>query len=86
MERIVTKIADAAQRESGAPIEGLGAAPRIHVRAESAGGHKKVAEAWAVVGGTDLSRWRIHCDEGAIIGGEDSAPPPLVYFGAAIAF
>lgn len=85
MDEIVTRVAEAASRERGAG-GGLGTDATINVRAESVGGHKKVAEAWATVGGTDLSRWRIHCDEGAQIGGEDSAPPPMVYFGAAIAF
>ena len=85
MAEIVKRVAEAAPRERGAG-GGLGMDASVHVKARSAGGHKKVAEAWAEVGGTDLSRWRIYCDEGAQIGGEDSAPPPLVYFGAAIAF
>jgi len=32
------------------------------------------------------STWQITCDEGAYLGGDDEAPPPLVYFSAAIAF
>lgn len=28
----------------------------------------------------------ILCDESALIGGDDSAPPPLAYFAASIAF
>ena len=28
----------------------------------------------------------IHCDEGAAIGGDDTAPPPLAYFAASVAF
>jgi hypothetical protein len=32
------------------------------------------------------STWSIRCDEGAYLAGEDTAPPPLAYFSAAIAF
>ena len=32
------------------------------------------------------STWSIVCDEGAYLGGDDTAPPPLVYFSAAVAF
>lgn len=32
------------------------------------------------------STFSIVCDEGAYLGGEDSAPPPLAYFSAGIAF
>ncbi len=32
------------------------------------------------------STWSILCDEGAYLGGDDAAPPPLVYFSAAVAF
>ena len=28
----------------------------------------------------------IPCDEGAVLGGDDSAPPPLAYFASALAF
>jgi len=30
--------------------------------------------------------FEIMCDEGAQIGGDDTAPPPLAYFAASIAF
>ena len=30
--------------------------------------------------------FEILCDEGAQMGGDNSAPPPLAYFGASIAF
>ncbi len=30
--------------------------------------------------------FEILCDEGAAIGGDNTAPPPLAYFGAALAF
>lgn len=32
------------------------------------------------------STFSIICDEGAYLGGDDSAPPPLAYFSAGIAF
>ncbi len=33
-----------------------------------------------------FDRFEIICDESAAIGGDDSAPPPLAYFAASIAF
>ncbi len=30
--------------------------------------------------------YEFYCDEGAGLGGDDSAPPPLLYFSASIAF
>lgn len=30
--------------------------------------------------------FEILCDEGAAIGGDNTAPPPLAYFGSALAF
>jgi hypothetical protein len=33
-----------------------------------------------------FDRFEIVCDESAAIGGDDTAPPPLAYFGAALAF
>ena len=30
--------------------------------------------------------FRMRCDEGACLAGDDTAPPPLSYFSAAIAF
>jgi hypothetical protein len=57
---------------------------RIHVSAESRKGMKKRARVTLEqpVGST----FEINCDEGAYLGGEDSAPPPLSYFSAAVAF
>lgn len=57
---------------------------RVAVEAESLARIKKraVVTLEQPVGST----WSILCDEGAYLGGEDSAPPPLVYFSAAIAF
>ncbi len=33
-----------------------------------------------------FGEFEILCDESAAIGGDDTAPPPLAYFGAALAF
>ena len=33
-----------------------------------------------------FAQFEIVCDESALIGGDDSAPPPLAYFAASIAF
>lgn len=33
-----------------------------------------------------FGQFEILCDEGAAIGGDDTAPPPLAYFGSALAF
>lgn len=57
---------------------------RVSVEAESLAGIKKraIVSLEQPVGST----WSILCDEGAYLGGEDSAPPPLVYFSASIAF
>lgn len=33
-----------------------------------------------------FDRFEILCDEGAAIGGDDTAPPPLAYFASALAF
>jgi len=32
------------------------------------------------------SRWAIKCDEGTRVGSDDTAPPPLAYFSAGLAF
>jgi len=57
---------------------------RVRVHAESLEEMKKraVATLESPVGST----WSIICDEGAYLAGDDTAPPPLVYFSAAIAF
>jgi hypothetical protein len=34
----------------------------------------------------DASSWEMFCDEGQRVGGQDTAPPPLAYFSAGIAF
>lgn len=57
---------------------------KISLEAESLDGMKKkaVVTLEQPVG----SSFSILCDEGAYLAGEDSAPPPLAYFSAGIAF
>lgn len=86
MEEIVRKIAAGTpaapeQRDAG---KAGGQEIRIHVSAESLGKMKKRAVVKS--GRTDGSTWEILCDEGKRIGGEDSAPAPLAYYSAGIAF
>jgi hypothetical protein len=86
MEEIVRKIAAGAppapeQRESG---RAGGQEIRIHISAESLGKMKKRAVVRSAR--TDSSTWEILCDEGKRIGGDDSAPAPLAYYSAGIAF
>ncbi len=58
---------------------------RLRVEAKSLEKMKKQALVTreAPTGG---SAWSILCDEGAYLGGDDAAPPPLAYLSAAIAF
>lgn len=88
MEEIVKKIEEAPVQvppPSGPPgtME-----IRIRVSAETLGGQKKRAEVWGETptGARRNSRWEMLCDEGRSVGGEDTAPPPLAYFSAGIAF
>ncbi len=54
-----------------------GARFTFDVTASKSTGHRKVAQ---------FDHFEIPCDEGPALGGENSAPPPLAYFGAALAF
>lgn len=89
MDEIVRKVAEAAP---GSPVPA--AAPgsldreiRFRVQARTLSRQKKEAEVWNEVGGQPSgSRWAMLCDEGTRIGGDDTAPPPLAYFSAALAF
>lgn len=57
---------------------------RVSLKAESLDGMKK--RAIVTLEQPEGSTFSIICDEGAYLGGEDTAPPPLAYFSAAIAF
>jgi hypothetical protein len=89
MDEIVKKVAEAAPA-SAAPTGQPGSLDRqIHfrVRAHTMGRQKKQAEVWSEISGQPAgSRWAIQCDEGTRVGGDDTAPPPLAYFSAGLAF
>jgi hypothetical protein len=57
---------------------------RVHVEARGLGGMKK--EALVNLEHPAGSVYRMLCDEGPQLAGDDTAPPPLSYFSAAIAF
>ena len=84
MDPIVEKVEE---REQGSPL-GLqdrhDREVRVHVEARKVEGMKK--EALVTLEHPIGSVFRMRCDEGAHLGGDDSAPPPLAYFSAAIAF
>ncbi len=88
MEKIVEKIAEASTAApSSTPADSVNRDIRIHVSARTLGGQKKRAEVWNEGAGRPPgSRFAIMCDEGKRIGGDDSAPPPLAYFSAGVAF
>ena len=89
MDEIVRKVAEVAP-PSAAPIDQPGSLDReirLHVQAKTTGRQKKEADVWSEVGGQPAgSRWAIQCDEGTRVGGDDTAPPPLAYFCAGLAF
>ena len=89
MDEIVKKVAEAAPASAdptGQPGS-LNRQIRLRVRAQTIGRQKKQAEVWSEVSGQPAgSRWAIQCDEGARVGGGDTAPPPLAYFSAGLAF
>ncbi len=89
MDEIVKKVAEAAPA-SAAPTGQPGSLDReirLRVQAQTMGRQKKQAEVWSEVSGQPAgSRWAIQCDEGTRVGGDDTAPPPLAYFSAALAF
>jgi hypothetical protein len=57
---------------------------RVVIEAESLDGMKK--RATVTLEQPEGSTFSIVCDEGAYLAGEDTAPPPLAYFSAGIAF
>ena len=56
--------------------------------AEALGAQRKRASVWSesAEGVRRSSLWQMFCDEVKATGGEDSAPSPLAYFSAGIAF
>ena len=57
---------------------------RVAIEAESLEGMKK--RAIVTLEQPEGSTFSILCDEGAYLAGDDTAPPPLAYFSAGIAF
>lgn len=57
---------------------------RVAIEAESLEGMKK--RATVTLEQPEGSTFSMICDEGAYLDGEDTAPPPLAYFSAGIAF
>jgi hypothetical protein len=88
-DEIVRKVADAPPGTAApaAPPGSLDREIRFRVRARTVSRQKKEAEVWGEVNGQPSgSHWAIQCDEGTRIGGDDTAPPPLAYFSAGLAF
>jgi hypothetical protein len=90
-------VTDIVRKKDSAPMPAVAAQSRpqgsldanmqFRVRASTLEGQKKTAHVWADVNGQrSSSTWIMQCDEGLRLGGEDSAPSPLSYFSAAIAF
>ncbi len=92
MEKIVEKLKEASSDASAAATStptdpAANREIRIRVSAKSLDRQKKRAEVWSESQGRPAgSRFAILCDEGVRIGGDDSAPHPLAYFSAGIAF
>jgi uncharacterized OsmC-like protein len=89
MEEIVKKVETPASETSAedAPSslkENQDRELRVRLTAESLEDMKK--RAVVTLEAPEGSTWSIWCDEGAYLGGDDTAPPPLVYFSAAVAF
>jgi len=87
MDEIVKKVQEVQTTAGQNPPPGGGMEITVRVQAQAMGGQKKRAEVWTEAGGRPGgSRWQMLCDESVRVGGEDTAPPPLNYFSAGIAF
>jgi hypothetical protein len=88
MVQIVAKL------EAGSPPPARGAPSSLQpvqdrelcVRLKATAAEKMKKEAVVTLESPVGSTWRILCDEGPYLGGDDEAPPPLVYFSVGIAF
>ncbi len=85
-DAIVTKIEQRADpSEAGMSLQAVQKRELLLVtEATSLENMRKVAD--VVIEHPQGSRFRIICDEGPYLGGDDSAPPPLAYYSAALAF
>jgi hypothetical protein len=85
-ESIVTKLENrASAAEAGSSLQPV-QAREIMVRVEACSLEKMRKRAVVRLERPHGSSFAIICDEGAYLGGDDTAPPPLSYFSAAIAF
>jgi hypothetical protein len=89
MEEIVKKVSSRVAKPEASGVPGSlqphqDRELRVAIEAESLDGMKKkaIVTLEQPVGST----FSIICDEGAYLSGEDTAPPPLAYFSAGIAF
>ena len=83
MEPIVEKVEER-RHDSPSSLQAQDRELRVQVQARSLEGMKK--EALVTLEQPVGSVFRMRCDEGAYLAGNDTAPPPLSYFSAAIAF
>lgn len=89
MEEIVKKLVSQSGKTAPAGVPGSlqphqDRELRVAIEAESLEGMKK--KAIVTLEQPEGSTFSIICDEGAYLAGEDTAPPPLAYFSAGIAF
>ena len=84
MASIVEKIEERAHESPSSLQEKQDRELRVHVEARMLEGMEK--EAVVTLEQPVGSVFRMRCDEGAYLAGDDTAPPPLSYFSAAIAF
>lgn len=83
-KEIVKKLESRAAEKKSTVKDKLDLGVQVRVNAEDLGNQKK--QAIVSLESPEGSTWSITCDEGAYLGGEDTAPPPLAYFSAGIAF
>lgn len=84
MEEIVRKARTGESVPNAARQDGVRREIVIEVEAETLERQRKLARVRS--GGGTGSTFEMICDEGTRIGGDDTAPSPLAYFSAGIAF
>lgn len=86
MDEIVRKISGPPKPIEGAPSLKETQSRELQIRVEAEALEKMRKQATVSLESPPGSTWSIVCDEGAYLKGDDSAPPPLVYFSGAVAF
>ena len=84
MEEIVRKVRTGESVPNAARQDGVRREIVIEVEAETLERQRKLARVRS--GGGAGSTFEMTCDEGSRIGGDDTAPSPLAYFSAGVAF